>query len=383
MPNSTVNVLNIISPGSGTFGGIEAYLMSYYEHMDHQKIHFDFAFCGSNTMKLHMEQEVFSGSSFFELKVLDGTNNGLGNWRRLIGKIKKLLNYKHYDVVEVHTASPMIQAVCGLALKPYKNVLKIAHSHALQEMPSNLAVSLVSKGCIMVISNVYDYFFACSNAAGKMYGKKIIKSGRFKKVNNAIDSSKFAFAPQIRETIRREYGIDNGCFVIGHVARLSEEKNQVFLVDIFNEILKYKSNSKLWIVGEGPARRNIEARIEKLGIADDVKLFGQRPDVSDLLQAMDIFIITSRLEGLCISAIESQAAGLSTFVSTGVPEECKITDDFTRIELSASASDWANIIINKHDSDRRNTREEVNKNGYDIHSSAMELEEFYCNCCSR
>lgn len=378
MSSNTVKVLNIISPGSGTFGGIEAYLLSYYEHMDHCKIHFDFAFCGVNTMTLHMNDEVFRESEFIELKVLKRSGNNYRNWIELIDCIRRLVGEKRYDIVEVHTASPMIQAVCGIALKPIKETLKIAHSHALQEPSLNIFVNIASKMCIRIIRRTYDYFFACSNAAGTMYGDKILHSERFRKVNNAIDCAKFAFNQQVREIIRNQNGVDEKCLIVGHVARLSEEKNQVFLVEVFNEIQKRKSNSKLWIVGEGEARKEIERRACELGVSNSVILFGQRSDVSDLLQAMDVFIITSFLEGLCISAIESQAAGLPTFVSMGVPEECKVIDCFKRIDLALSPSEWADIIVGYVDTIRKDTSIDISSEGYDIQSAALELERFYC-----
>ena len=216
-----------------------------------------------------------------------------------------------------------------------------------------------------------------SNAAGRMFGASIVGTRRFCVINNAIDSTRFAYNQKTRSTLRKTLGIDDDCIVIGHVARLSEEKNQVFLVDIFYEIKKEYEKAQLWIIGEGPSRSDIEKRIDRLNISDSVKLFGQRPDVPELLQAMDAFVITSHREGLCISAVESQAAGLPTFVSTNVPEECKVTNNVVRIPLSYNAKKWAELIIHNLSSDRYDMRAEIIKNGYDIHQSAKDLEDFY------
>lgn len=378
MSKDPVNVLHIISPGSGNFGGIEAYLMNYYANMNHDKVHFDFAFCGTNTMKLHMKDEVFAGSIFIEFKALKGTGNDFRNWKQLICSIRDFIKSRNYRIVEVHTASPMIQAMCGIALRPFKEIVKIAHSHALQEPPINRIVSCVSKVCVQIIRSSYDFFFACSNAAGEMYGVKVYNSDKFRKVNNAIDTSLFAFDEKLRNRVREEQEIKDGCFVVGHVARLSEEKNQVFLIDIFSEIKKIKNNSKLWIVGEGPSRDDIKKRIEILSLSDSVVLFGQRSDVSYLLQGMDAFVITSHLEGFCISAIESQAAGLPTFVSSGVPEECKVTKLAEQIGLSADAKLWAKHILDKSQYIRQDTSVEIKNKGYDIRLAGQELERFYC-----
>ena len=373
-----IRILHVISPGSGNFGGIESFLMNYYSNMDHERVHFDFAFCGANTMKLHMEDEVFIGSSFTELNALNGSGNNSRNWKRLVRELRTLVRSSKYHVVEVHTASPMIQAACGVALRSVKGTVKIAHSHALQEPTTSSIKSLISRVCVHKIKRSYDFFFACSNAAGEMYGAKVLNSNRFKKINNAIDLSLFQYDENLRRIVREEQDIKDGCFVIGHVARLSEEKNQVFLVDVFDEIRKIKNNCILWIVGEGPARADIEKRIDELHLSDSAILLGQRVDVPRLLQAMDAFVITSRLEGLCISAIESQAAGLPTFVSSGVPEECRVTECFEKLSLSDSKKLWAEHIAENANLARRNMNREIQENGYDICMTARELEEFYC-----
>ena len=94
---------------------------------------------------------------------------------------------------------------------------------------------------------------------------------------------------------------------------------------------------------------------------------------------MDVFLITSFLEGLCISAIESQTAGLPTFVSTGVPKECVITDLIYRISLEESPEEWAHQIIKRlplHT--RKDCANDIINSGYDIKEAAIALQSLYC-----
>lgn len=375
-----INVLHIISPGSGNFGGIESFLIGYYRYMEREKIHFDFSFCGLNTMKLQMNEKILSGSTFTEYKALENCHNGIKNWITLIRKIRLQLKKEKYDVVEVHTASPLVLAFCGIALTGIKIKKKIAHSHALTGPINSRAMLLLRYACIAVIRRSYNYFFSCSYMAAEVFGKQIINSANFFKINNAIDVSLFSYKLEVRKRIRENLDIKDTTIIIGHVARLSEEKNQKFLIDVFKEIHSRYSNSKLWIIGEGNCRAQLEERASAQNLSDDIRFWGERKDVNNLLQGMDAFIITSLYEGLCISAIESQTSGLPTFVSDGVPEECRISSFFRQIPLSETPSKWATIVLENIVSFKRyDGSKGAIRNGYDTKTASEQLQNFYTN----
>jgi glycosyltransferase involved in cell wall biosynthesis len=76
------------------------------------------------------------------------------------------------------------------------------------------------------------------------------------------------------------------------------------------------------LVGDGPDRSMIEAELEQLGLGDSVRLLGDRSDVPRLLAAADVFVCSSRSEGMPVSIIEAMAVGLPVVASAvgGVPE---------------------------------------------------------------
>ena len=108
--------------------------------------------------------------------------------------------------------------------------------------------------------------------------------------------------------------------------------------------------------------------------------FGQKNNANEYLQAMDIFLITSYNEGLCISAIESQFSGMPTFVSDGVPDECRISGCFIKMAPGTSAKEWADTILSTN-LKRSSENDLVSENAaeYDISASGKKLEEFYIN----
>lgn len=371
-----IRILHIMSPGSGNFGGIEAYLYQYYKYLDHDKISFDFAFLGKNTMSGCINDPLFHDSKMIELNILDSQNNRIRQWVNLYFAVRKLVEDKTYNIVEVHTGSPFIQTVCAFAVG--RNIKKIAHSHsASMENKNKFLRDLIVIVCKKIICNEYDYLFACSDVAGmSLFGKNVLTNNKFCKIPNAIEASEYKYNIDERKCIREKYNLEKNTVLIGHVARLSEEKNQLFLIDVFNEYLKINPNSKLWIVGEGPMRETIELKIKKMNLKEKIVLLGERKDVPKLLQAMDVFLVPSFCEGLCISAIESQAAGVPTIVSDGVPEECKITSLFTRISLSKSCFEWASLI-KESIREKEDTFDEIIRSGYDIHNNVQLLQNKY------
>lgn len=203
-----------------------------------------------------------------------------------------------------------------------------------------------------------------------------MESGHVQVWKNAIDLSAYEFSPRVREEYRKEYGED--AFIVGHVGRFVEAKNHRFLLEIFKEIVERKPNALLLLVGDGPLFEQIQERALALGIEQSVRFLGARSDVPQLLQAMDVFLFPSKFEGLGIVAIEAQAAGLACFASTSVPQDIGITDLVQFIGLDVEPKRWATSIL-ESDLRRReeDTREALQKAGYDITQSTEQLYEFY------
>ena len=372
-----VRVLHIMSPGSGSFGGIDAYLLSYYRELDKENVHFDFAFCGINTMKLYTNDPLLEGSKFTEIEAISiDERNTVSNWKKLYKGIQKLIKKTDYDIIEVHTSSPLILAVAGMALSKVKKC-KIAHSHAMPVPTNNSGIKVLSAICQRIIAVKYNYFFACSYDAGIVFGT-IRDTNRFSVISNAIDCKRYKYDPNKRKQVRNNNHVEDQTTIIGYVARLSEEKNHRFLIEVFSELYRMIPDSSLWIIGEGPERENIEKWIKEKELENNVIMFGQRKDVPDLLQAMDAFVVPSFREGLCIAAIESQSSGLPTIVSTGIPDACCVTDLIQRISLDEGPQKWAELIVDRIKAKKRDMDQTgVIQNGFDLEYSGQKLEQFY------
>jgi len=103
-------------------------------------------------------------------------------------------------------------------------------------------------------------------------------------------------------------GIYDGCFVIGNVGRLAVNKDQATLLRTFKELLDKGVNSKLVVVGDGPLREQLQKEAKEMKIESKVQFLGFRDDVSDLLYAMDVFVLSSVAEGVPLALLEAMFA---------------------------------------------------------------------------
>lgn len=186
-----------------------------------------------------------------------------------------------------------------------------------------------------------DLKIACSGQAAEwMYGK----NKNVQIVYNGIDVEQFKYDVETRKELRARYGLDNK-LVIGHVGRLTPVKNHLFLIDVFNEILRINPNAFLVLIGDGELYDEIKARINQLDLNAGVLMLPFQADIYKYYQMMDIFILPSIAEGFGLSGIEALTSGTSTFYSDGVPNEFDIKDLIHYISLDKTAQEWAEEIM--------------------------------------
>ena len=167
------------------------------------------------------------------------------------------------------------------------------------------------------------------------------------------------------------------CFVVGHIGRTDiAQKNHPFLIDVFAQINKRKNNAVLLLIG-AEKTEELSQKIVDLGIEKSVRFLGLRDDVDLVLQAVDLFLFPSTNEGLPVSVIEAQAAGLPVLMSDSITDEVKITDNVCELSLNLPASQWAEKAIEISKCERRSTLEEMKKSGWDIFDCAKKLADYY------
>lgn len=349
-------------------GGAETFIMNVYRNIDREKIQFDFV-VHTNDKCVYDDEILSLGGKIYRVPKYLGKNHMQykKSWENFL---KSHLKYK---IIHGHVRST---AYIYLSIAKKFNLITIIHSH---NTSSGKGIKSKIKDLFQYpIRYIADYFFACSNNAGKwLFGKKICNSNEFYIIKNAIDIEKFKFNNNIRNKIRNEFKIQDKQFVIGHVGRFHEQKNHIFLIDIFSCLLKERPDAILLLVGDGELRSTIENKVEKLGIAQSVIFTGVRPDVHKLFQAMDIFVFPSLYEGLGIVLIEAQASGLPCVVSNTIPEEAVLSENLKKISLN-DKNNWMNELLkDKSEYISEEIDVLIMKSGYAIDNATKWISEFY------
>ena len=209
-----------------------------------------------------------------------------------------------------------------------------------------------------------------------MFGKKFLQKHELTIINNAIDINKYKYNKNTRIKIRDELKI-NDKFVIGHIGRFCFQKNHDFLVDVFNEVQKIEKEAVLLLIGEGELEKNIKEKVRKLGIEDKVIFLGTTDNVQDYLQAMDVFVLPSRFEGLPVVGVEAQVSSTKCFFSNNITSEVKITKNVEFISLNCSSKQWAKKILENKNIDKCDLERSQLIYSYDIHVMSKKLTDIY------
>jgi len=153
-----------------------------------------------------------------------------------------------------------------------------------------------------------------------------------------------------RAAIRDELGIPANAFVVGHVGRMNEVKNQRFAVQVFDMVARRVPGARMIFVGDGPLRTQVEKDVAQAGLTERVVFAGTRLDVPRLLcGAVDAFLFPSLYEGIGTAVVEAQAAGLPCVITDTLPEELDLVRPLvTRVALADSPALWAEAILATH-----------------------------------
>jgi glycosyltransferase involved in cell wall biosynthesis len=348
-----------------TLGGVERIVYDYVNNMEKDNIIFSF---------INMYDKIYFQEKLEKIgcKIITIPNVKKNIFKYTIFLLKIFRN-EQFNVVHIHMLSAAnILPVIVAKIAGCRNI--IVHSH--------------NSGTIGVLKNVLHKFnkivirffsidrFACSQEAGMfMFGKK----KRFEIINNAINIDKFVYHEDIRKKIRKELNIAEDMYIIGHVGRFSEQKNHIFLIELFENIQRIKDNVILLLIGSGKNLPYIKNMTSNLAISKKIIFLGTHEDVSSFYSAMDIFIFPSLFEGLGMAGIEAQCAGLPVIASKSISRSMKISDLVTWLDLNDGLEEWTRKILEllMEKQERKDMSEIITNAGYNIAIESKKLKEKY------
>lgn len=343
--------------------GLETMLMNYYRKIDRNTIQFDFL--THRPEKSDYDDEIIGmgGKMYYAPRLYPYNYPAYFRYMKTFFE-----NHPEYKIIHSH-----IDAMSYLPLLAAKKAnipIRIAHSHNTSiDKDYKYILKQIFKSKIKDVAN---YYCACGDEAGKfLFGDK-----EFTVIPNAIEANKFVYDTKIREKKQKEFKI-NG-IVIGHVGRLSYQKNHKFLIDIFREICKLRNDATLILIGCGEKENEIRQQVKEYNLSNKVLFLGKRDNVYEFYQMMDAFVMPSFFEGVPVTGIEAQFSGIPCFFSDKVPKEVDFTGNCTFLSLNESGKKWAMEILKKCKNLNRLEESSCAKNSiYNIENSHYYLEKYY------
>lgn len=343
-------------------GGVEMVVFNYYRAIDKTKIQFDFYYDADSTVEPPKDL-IDMGARFIKIPPYQKLPSYLGTLCKHFKENGYQIVHSHINTLSVF---PLFAAwVCHIPVR-------IAHNHSVpggNEFKRNAL-----KYFLRLFAKVFSTdYFACSEKAGRwMFGDKDFDSGKVTVIKNATDFDRFRPSDVQTCDLREKLGLD-GKFVIGHIGRFTFAKNHPFLLDTFKQLSELRNDAVLLLVGDGELHESIREGIKKRKLENRVVMSGQVSNPEAYYRLANVLAIPSIFEGLSLTTIESQIAGVPVVASTAVPEEAIISDGVVRLNLE-DINAWVDTIL---EMENKSVNLDDRSRDYNIQIAVYKLEKWY------
>lgn len=290
----------------------------------------------------------------------------------------------------VHTQTPFLLGVlgarwarqCGIPLVSTNHTLYTEYVHYAPIRPKALTKAFLvwlmkwyysDCNAVIVPSKPVEEILRSYGIKTRM---EIIKTG--------IDCVK-PLAPEEREKLRLQYGVEKDGFLLLYVGRIAREKNLQMLLKAFKKVESEHANTRLLLVGGGPALAETKRFAAGLGIMDRLQFLGMLPrqDIAPIYSAADAFAFPSTTETQGIAICEALSAGLPVVAvnAGGIPENIQMgVDGFLTKDSADEFADRIGYLIT-HERERREMSEcaKINACGFSTERMVSEFEQFYAS----
>lgn len=295
-----------------------------------------------------------------------------------IKELKKIIDKEQFEIIHCHT--PMGSVVARLAARKVRKkygtrVIYTAHGfHFYKGAP--LKNWLLFYPVEWFLAKYTDTLITINKEDYELAKKKFSK--RCKDIQYVpgvgIDTEKFniELSEEEKEKLKESVGLKKDDFVLTCVARLDKNKNQGFLIETMQELVKEHSNIHLLLVGRDELNGTYQKLTKKLNLENNVHFLGNRDDVPQLLKITDIVVSASKREGLPVNVMEALAAGVPV-----VALKCRGMADLIKDKKGGFISQNADDFIKKITFLIGNKRKPSNDETYNLHAIEKKIKPIY------
>ncbi|SFL54622.1 Glycosyltransferase involved in cell wall bisynthesis [Gracilibacillus orientalis] len=362
---SALRILHVVDGMNQSEVGIM--IMNVYRNLDRNKVQFDFL----TSEEGEYDEEILQlGGYIYRISSINEV--GIIGYQKALRRFFK--GHRFYIVMHSH-----IDQMSVFPLKAAKRTgipVRVAHSHKTKSEATGKVKWFKEMAGSLIPVYATDYF-ACSSEAAEWLFKSRGKQAEI--MFKGIELDRFCYSHSLREQGRRELNIIDKEFVIGHFGRFTPQKNYDYLIELFVGFRRRIPQSKLILVGDGPLKAEIEAKIMHYHIQNHVILLEAKEDMKKWLQVFDLFVFPSLQEGLPLTLVEAQGAGLPIIASDCISKEVDLGAGLVQFISLANKSKWLETMYDVYNHQSRNPIEPeiLIKKGYDVKQVAQQTQQKY------
>jgi glycosyltransferase involved in cell wall biosynthesis len=230
-----------------------------------------------------------------------------------VDAIRTIILKARPDVVHTHQISALLY-VAGISRKLVPILVHTEHNNQFLRYRT-ARDKLRYLTMLLIAGRQTDRMFGVSEDATKSIRRsRVIASTKLFTVPNGVNLSRFQELKR-DDCLRRAVGMPSDSFVLGNVGRLDEMKRPDLLVDAFARINAEFPNTDLLFVGDGPLMSDLRRKAADLKISARVHFTGFQENPEAYLGMMDVFVLTSRMEGMPLAVLEAAASGIPVIAS--------------------------------------------------------------------
>ncbi|HGN2347179.1 TPA: glycosyltransferase family 4 protein [Proteus mirabilis] len=228
----------------------------------------------------------------------------------------KIIKKERFDIVHTHSSKPGVLGRIAAFLLRTPLIIHTVHGFSFPAAKNNkeyfLYLTMERIGTLCGKSLICLHNNDKKIAIKKLY----IKEKNILVIPNGVDTNLYApLKKQYKNEIRKNLQINNNDISIGMIGRLWEQKNPLLLLNAAIELLDKYSNLKFYFVGDGEYFNLMDNIIKKNKLTKQIFLLGWRSDTEIILNALDIFVLPSKWEGMPLAILEAQSVAVPCIVS--------------------------------------------------------------------
>ena len=368
-----IKILQVI--GGLNRGGAETMLMNLYRKIDRQKYKFDFLVYVTDDKKADYEDEILQNGD----QIIKLDRNRVKNPILFYHDLNYVMKNSGYTCVHAHT---LFNSGIVMYASYHNHIpVRITHSHSSGNMKRDTLINRTYfKFAKYLITKYSTNYIACDLKSGEyLFGEGF----RGPILHNGIDLNRFCYEENAEEN-KYQYLRDENVLKLAVIGSFYEVKNHIFLLPIAEKLKEKGIKFKLYFAGRGPLQEMLEEKVKKLHLENEIIFLGIVDQVEKFLKNIDLILMPSLYEGVPVSLIEAQAAGVPAIISENISRDVDMELGLLNFVTIDSDKQWLEEIFKfyceKHENlNPKNIYEQLTLKGYNVEKNVDFLCEIYGN----